>query len=241
MRTATLRIHGCARELVPRPRLREPITVEFELPSGLRDIIQSTGVPHVELGQVRLNGRPVGYSARVDDGDEIEAWSRYPLSKPPSNPAFLLDVHLGRLAHYLRLFGFDAEHHPGATDPDLAEQSAAGRRILLTRDRGLLMRRELWRASFVRTTDPREQIVEVLHRFALTTLVRPLTRCLECNGSLQVIAASEAISQVPVSVSEAHDDFSRCPSCQRIYWKGSHYRRMLKLVEQTLADPALTR
>ena len=236
MRTARLQIHGIARDLLRADRRETPAIIEFELPTGLRDLIQSTGVPHVELGEVHVNGIVADYTARVDDGDEIEAWSRYPLSEAPPDPAFLLDVHLGRLARYLRLFGFDTEYSPDATDADLATRSVANRRILLTRDRGLLMRSELEHGSFVRATEPHRQIIEVLIRFALADAGRPLTRCLECNGAFQPISALEARPHVPGRVGALHDQFTRCAGCDRIYWKGSHYRRLRRLVEETEAD-----
>lgn len=236
MRSARLRIHGSAGDLLPFRNRNRPFHVWFELPRGLRDIIQSTGVPHVELGKVRINGVVVDYSARVDDGDEVEAWSRYPLSRPPADPAFLLDGHLGRLAHYLRLFGFDTEHDPRATDSGLARDLVDHRRVLLTRDRGLLMRRELRHASFVRATDPHRQITEILHRFALRAVANPLTRCLECNGRLRAISGADAAGDIPDLVGETHDEFSRCDSCGRTFWKGSHYRRLRHLIDQTMAE-----
>jgi len=235
MRTATVHIHGRAGDLLPAARREAGFAVQFELPCGLRDLLQSTGVPHVELGAVERNGMPVDYTAVVDDGDSVEAWSRYPLTTPPDDPTFVLDVHLGRLAHYLRLFGFDTRHHPVASDPDLAACSLAEHRILLTRDRGLLMRADLEQASFIRTADPRAQITEVIDRFALRGLVTPLTRCLVCNGLLQETSRVAVEGEVPSSVWEQHTDFKRCGSCLRVYWQGSHHARMMRLVEETLS------
>lgn len=237
MRRATLRILGSANDLLPLPRRDQPFGVEFELPTGLRDVIQSSGIPHVELGRVTVNGKPADWSARVDDGDMIEAWSRYPLAQPAPEPRFVLDVHLGRLAHYLRLFGFDTAHRSDAADPELVEQSVAESRILLTRDRGLLMRGTLAAGSFVRATDRHEQITEVLDRFALRAVTAPLTRCLACNGSLQQLSTTEAAPLVPASVAEAHTEFTTCPGCGRVFWKGSHYRRLLAIIDQAGASP----
>ncbi len=236
MRHATLLVRGSANDLLPREHRDQVFRVSFELPSGLRDLIQATGIPHVELESVLLNGNRVDYSHRVDDGDHLELVSKYPLAHPPDSVAFVLDVHLGRLAHYLRLFGVDTTHDPGTEDAELAGRAADEKRILLTRDRLLLMRAKLECGSYVRATDPKSQIGEVIHRFALREVVRPLTRCLECNGELEPATREEAKGQIPDPVWQHHEDFSRCPSCHRIYWKGSHYARMLRLVDETLAN-----
>jgi uncharacterized protein with PIN domain len=232
MRTATLEVHGSANDLLPPHRRNRAFSVEFELPIGLRDLIQSTGVPHVELSRIVVNGQDSDWGTRIDDGDLVEARSRYPLAEPPTEASFVLDVHLGRLAHYLRLFGFDTAHRPDTTDPDLIRQSISGSRILLTRDRGLLMWGPLIEGSFVRETDPRQQIEEVVERFALSEVAKPLTRCLVCNGVLQQLSYADAAPLVPGSVAETHTDFTTCPDCGRVYWKGSHYQRLLAIIEE---------
>lgn len=232
MRSATVRIHGSANDLLPPHRRDRPFVVEFELPIGLRDLIQSIGVPWVELSTASVNGTAAGPATRIDDHDLIEARSRYPLAEPPAEPGFLLDVHLGRLAHYLRLFGFDTAHSQDATDPELVERSIAESRVLLTRDRNLLMHGRLATGSFVRATDPRQQISEVAERFALGEIATPLTRCLACNGNLQELPAAEAAPLVPASVAQNHTEFTTCPDCGRVYWKGSHYQRLLAIIEE---------
>jgi uncharacterized protein with PIN domain len=232
MRSATLHIHGSANDLLPPHRRDRSFPVEFELPIGLRDLIQATGIPWVELRAVSVNGEPARPATRIDDGDVIEAHSRYPVAEPPADPRFVLDVHLGRLAHYLRLFGFDTAHRQEADDRELVDQSLAESRILLTRDRGLLMWGTLVDGCFVRATDPRRQITEVIERFALASVGTPLSRCLACNGSLQELSAAEAAPLIPDSVAESHTEFTTCPDCGRVYWKGSHYRRLLAIIEQ---------
>jgi len=187
----------------------------------------------VELDRVTVDGHRSKPWVRIEDGEIIEAYSRYPLAEPPTRPRFLLDVHLARLARYLRLFGFDTAHHTDAADPQLVAQSLAESRILLTRDRGLLMRGTLVDGSYVRATEPRQQIVEVVERFALTRVTAPLIRCLACNGSLRRMPAADAVPVVPASVAESHTDFTTCEDCGRVYWKGSHYRRLLAIIEET--------
>jgi uncharacterized protein len=148
---------------------------------------------------------------------------------------FVLDGHLGRLAGYLRLFGFDVLYRHDYADAELARTSHEEGRILLTRDRGLLKRREVSHGYCVRATDPRRQIVEVLRRFDLFRSVSPFSRCLRCNGVLQPVDREEVLERLPPKTRKYYDEFDLCPSCDRLYWKGSHYERLARLVQEVLA------
>ncbi len=212
-----------------------PATVTFELPVGLRDLIQSVGIPHVEVGEVTVDGKRAGWEHRVDDGAVIEVRSRYPLAAPPEDPRFVADVHLARLARHLRLFGFDTAWDEALDDPALVECSLAEGRFLLTRDLGLLMRGRLRDASYIRSIHPRDQLVEVLRRFALRDGIRPFTRCLSCNGVIQPADGALVGRRVPESVRNRHNRFTSCAECGRVFWAGSHYRRMAHLVAEVQA------
>jgi uncharacterized protein with PIN domain len=117
----------------------------------------------------------------------------------------------------------------------LAQLSEEERRILLTRDQGLLKRGAVTHGYWVRTTAPREQLREVLERFDLQHSVKPFTRCLSCNGLLHTAPLAEVQGEVPENAVRYHHDFWRCESCRKIYWQGSHYQRMKRLIEDVLA------
>jgi uncharacterized protein with PIN domain len=138
----------------------------------------------------------------------------------------VLDVHLARLAAYLRMLGFDALHDMAADDAALAAISAREGRMLLTRDTGLLRRGEVLLGSFIRATNPREQLAEVVERFALLSRAAPFTRCLRCNTLLEVVDKPAIASRLPPRVAEQQHEFARCPICDRVYWRGTHYQRM---------------
>jgi uncharacterized protein with PIN domain len=231
MRHARLRMHGALGDFLPPDRRDVAFEVAFELPVGLRDLVQSTGVPHVEVDRVEVDGTPADWPQTIDDGFRVEAYPRYPLALPPPGARFLLDAHLGRLTRYLRLVGVDAEDGTGADDPALTERSLAEGRTLLTRDRALLMRGRLEHGSYVRATDPLAQAIEVVHHFALGGSLRPFTRCMVCNGVLgEVPAADLPAAVLPGSVAARHDTVNRCPRCGRVYWPGSHHPRLLRLI-----------
>lgn len=174
----------------------------FFTPAAVKDLIESFGVPHTEIDLIVANGRPVDFSYLVQDGDRIAVYPTFESfdiggeqrlrSAPLRNPKFILDVHLGKLAAYLRMLGFDAEYGRSLSDDQLAQISAAEHRILLTRDRGLLKRGSVTHGYWVRETDSRRQLAEITARLQLGYSVRPFTRCMACNGVLEPITKQEA-------------------------------------------------
>jgi uncharacterized protein len=144
---------------------------------------------------------------------------------PPGG--FLLDVGLGTLARRLRLLGLDAAWSNDAEDADLAARAAAEERVLLTQDRGLLMRRGV-PGALVRGSRPDDQLADVLDRFAPS--LAPLTRCTACGARLEPVPKAEVADRLPPGTRRTVDDFSRCPACGRLYWRGAHARRIDELV-----------
>ncbi len=217
----------------------------FEERASIKDTIESLGIPHPEVALIEVNGNWVDFSYIVQDGDRINV---YPISTLPEIPPtisvqpqqlsvarFVLDIHLGKLANSLRLLGFDTLYRNDYHDEELAQISANEKRILLTRDKGLLMRSIVRYGYYVRSTNPEQQIAEVLQRFDLFNSLTPFSRCLRCNGGLETVAKSSIIDQLPESVRLQVDQFQRCGECQQIYWRGSHYEQMQQFVERLLS------
>jgi hypothetical protein len=146
----------------------------------------------------------------------------------------VLDIHLGKLATSLRLLGFDTLYRNDYEDEELANISSSQERILLTRDKGLLMRSLVIHGYYVRNTNPQQQTLEILQRFDLFKLVSPFQRCLRCNGLLESVDKQSIIEELPKNVQQV-DDFNRCPDCDRIYWKGSHYEKLQKFIDDILS------
>jgi len=189
-------------------------------------LVQAAGVPLTEVGGVRLDGGPVPLSARSRPGAVLEV---DPVPRPQPVPAggFLLDVGLGTLARRLRLIGLEAAWSDDAEDADLAARAVAEDRVLLTQDRGLLMRRGV-PGALVRGSRPDDQLADVLDRFA--PALAPLTRCTACGARLEPVAKADVADLLPPGTRRTFDDFSRCPACGRLYWRGAHARRIDGLV-----------
>lgn len=243
-----IRFYAELDDLVAPARRGRASEVEVGPGTTVKDLAESLGVPHTEIEVILVNGRSVDFAYRLEPGDRVAV---YPVFEafdvtsvvrlrpaPLRQPRFILDVHLGRLARYLRLLGFDSLWRNDADDVALVRTSIGERRTLLTRDRGILKRAVLTHAYYVREREPRRQALEVLRRFDLVDAVAPFGRCLECNGVLVDVAKEEVEELLPPRVRQGFDDFRRCEACRRVYWKGSHYVRLRALVDDLLGRPA---
>ncbi|MBD2614110.1 Mut7-C ubiquitin/RNAse domain-containing protein [Nostoc punctiforme FACHB-252] len=244
MAIAYFYFHAELNHFLPRHQKQVRILHSFEERASIKDTIESLGVPHPEVDFIKVNDEYVDFSYIVTDGDIIDVYpissrsnitpSIYLLPKTLSNIRFVLDIHLGKLATSLRLLGFDTLYRNDYEDEELAKISYNQTRILLTRDKGLLMRSLVTYGYYVRNTNPEKQILEVLQRFDLFKLVSPFKRCLRCNGLLESVDKQLIIEQLPENVRSQVDQFQRCQSCQRIYWKGSHYERLQQFIDGVL-------
>jgi uncharacterized protein with PIN domain len=195
----------------------------FDPDATIGHLVRAAGVPLTEVDAVVLNGAPVDLAARPGPGSTVELRE---VVRPVPVPAggFLLDVGLGALARRLRLLGLDAAWRNDADDPELVEQATAEDRVLLTQDRGLLMRRALAHGALVRGAGPDAQLADVLDRFVVTP--NPLTRCTACNGSLAPVPKAEVAHLLEPGTRRTVVEFSRCTRCGRVYWRGAHAARI---------------
>ena len=224
MRSATFRFYAELNDFLPLPLRQRDIPYEFSGTPAVKDAVEAQGVPHTEVEVILVDGTSVGWDFRLQGGERVavlpmfEAFDVSSLlrlrARPLRDPRFLLDVHLGRLARYLRLLGFDSRYGSHADDAELSALSAAESRVLLTRDRGLLKRGEVTHGYYVRETDPARQLEEVVERFDLWGAARPFTRCLVCNGPLEPADASQVAERVPPGVREEQRTFTRCRWCR---------------------------
>ncbi|MDC7219467.1 MAG: Mut7-C RNAse domain-containing protein [Spirochaetales bacterium] len=203
----------------------------------VKDMIESEGVPHVEVDLILVNGESVGFDYRLLPGDRISVYpvfERLDISgvtrlqnRPLRQPRFVLDVHLHKLAVKMRLLGLDVDYQPRRDDPELAQISSETGRILLTRDKGLLMRKIVTHGLYIYETDPARQIREVVERLDLKSRLAPFSRCTLCNGLLRPIEPDtedyeRTRASVPPKVRKNCRRFSRCADCGKVYWEGSH-------------------
>ena len=231
-----IRFHGELNDFLAPQRRHGAFATRFRSRTTVKDMIESLGVPHTEVALATTDNRPLDLSAIVHEHDRIDVYPHEIRPRPGGVPHFILDTHLGKLARYLRLLGFDTLYNNRSTDAELAAVSAWQQRILLTRDKGLLKRREVNWGCYVRAIQPEAQVVEILQRFAIVTLARPFERCIDCNGELCPASLEQVAHRIPKGVVRDFDEFSTCANCKRVYWRGSHYDRLRSIVARLLSE-----
>ncbi len=244
MKTATFQFHADLDELLPKGKRGAKIQVKINGHETVKHLIEALGVPHTEVDVVLVNGESVPFAYRLKSGDQVQVYP--PRVKVDVTPVirlrpegkgearFVLDGHLGRLAAYLRLFGFDALYRNDFDDDELASISCAEDRLLLTRDRGLLKRAVVHRGYWVREKEPQRQLEEIFNRFSLASQARPFTRCAKCNGLLKPVSKEEVYERLEPKTKAYYHDFRKCEQCDQVYWKGSHFRKLEKLIQKLL-------
>jgi uncharacterized protein with PIN domain len=137
---------------------------------------------------------------------------------------FVVDGMLGSLARWLRILGYDTDYANQRDDAELVRIARAENRVLLTRDRELAGRRGV-QALLVESQSLDDQLAQVTVAFPLPAGTQP-GRCPVCNSALIQVAPEEVADRVPVYVLKRHRHFQQCPGCDRVYWRGSHWRNM---------------
>jgi len=227
--------------LAPERRGRE-FRRSFATGTSVKDLIEGLGVPHTEVDLVLVDGESTDLGHLLRGGERV---SVYPVFESVDISAvtrvrpqplrcirFIADVHMGRLAAYLRLAGFDTLYRNDWQDAVLVETALAERRTILTRDRGVLMRAAVTHGHLVRDTRPRAQLAEVLQRFDLWGSLAPFTRCMVCNGRVVRVAKEDVLTHIPPRTARHYQEFWLCSGCGRVYWRGAHYRALCRLIEE---------
>ncbi len=228
-------------DFLPPERRKIAFSCDCAEHATVKNAIESLGVPHTEVELILVNGESVGFSHPVRDGDRISVYPKFealdvsPLlcvrERPLREPRFVADAHLGALAKYLRLFGFDTLYRNDFTDREVACLSAGEQRIVLTRDRDLLMHRIITHGCYIRRERPLEQLSEVIERLDLARAIRPFSRCLCCNGPIERIEKASIAERLAPDTLRCYDVFWTCRGCDRVYWAGPHFRRLQVIIE----------
>lgn len=236
-----IRFYAELNDFLPRGQRYRDVPMELSGPAPLVHLIESLGIPHTEVELALVNGESVGPGYQPKHGDRVSVFPMFESfdvtellrfrERPLRVPRFIVDAHLGKLARYLRMLGFDTVFSNDIGDRRLAETSVSDGRTLLTRDRALLMRKQVTHGCFIRANRPLDQLREVVDRLDLCGALRPFSLCMECNRPLEPVDRAQVLGDLPPRAAAAFSEFWRCAGCGRLYWRGSHYLRMRDIIE----------
>jgi uncharacterized protein with PIN domain len=228
MVTARFRFFDELNDFLPRERRHREFAVPCACAATTKHMVEALGVPHTEAGRLLVNGEPADFDRLLEEGDEVLV---YPQSTgAQAGIRFVADAHLGGLARLLRMAGFDTLYDNGYRDEEITAIARRASRTVLTRDRELLKRREVEHGCYLHTIRPEAQLRELFARLHLAPLAQPFTLCLHCNLPLRPVAKSDVLDRLPESVRLDHHEFTTCDACGRVFWKGSHHRRILAML-----------
>ncbi len=242
--TADVRLYAELNDFLPTDKQQRAFPYHFSGTPSIKDAIEAIGIPHTEVDLILINGESVGFDYHLQNEDRVSVYPVFetlditPVVKlreaPLRHTAFILDVHLGKLARLLRMLGFDTLYRNDYEDPEIIRIAQAEHRIILTRDIGILKHKAVTHGYWVRATDPLAQAREVIQRFDLRDQARPFARCITCNGTLSKVDKAAVLSHIPAQTARYYDEFYTCKRCAKVYWAGSHYERMKEKVEALL-------
>ena len=242
MYQACFRFYAELNDFLQENEKQQTVVFSFAGNPSVKDSIEAFGIPHTEVDLILVNGNSVDFHYQIQNRDYI---SVYPVFesldisaavrlrvKPLRETRFVVDVHLGKLARKLRLFGFDTLYRNDFSDTEIIRLSLKDKRIILTRDRGILMNGSVSHGYWIRSFQVEKQLNEVLKRFHLVTQIKPFHRCTVCNGIVRNIDKGRIKEQLLPRTVKYYDEFYYCGTCKRIYWKGSHYRKMEDYIQK---------
>jgi len=246
MPAATFRFYEELNDLLPLDRRKIDFRCGFKGRESVKDMIEALGVPHTEVDLILVNGLSEGFAYILQDGDRV---SVYPVFEsldirnfthlralPLRETRFIADVNIGDVVKYMRALGLDVYCDPTLSPRAIIRISRGEKRTILTKSRKLLKHREVTRGIFIRPGTTVEQIKGIVDLLSLRETISPFSRCLECNSALIRVTKESIFDKIPPKARASHDDYSYCSGCDRIYWQGTHFARIKKMVNQILAE-----
>lgn len=244
MVTANFRFYGGLNDFIAPSRRQRAFDSRCARAATVKHMIEALGVPHTEVALVLIGGESCSLDTMLCEGDRVAAFPKFEsfdiagLSRIaallPGPPRFMADAHLGGLARMLRMAGFDTLYENEATDGEIAAIAEQEGRLVLTRDRELLKRRNVAHGCYVRSLKAEDQLREIVGRLDLAPQFRPFTLCLHCNAPLREVSKETVLASLPPAVRAEHTRFQSCDVCRRVFWQGSHWKRMCALLDRTV-------
>ncbi|MBU0999715.1 Mut7-C ubiquitin/RNAse domain-containing protein [Patescibacteria group bacterium] len=248
MPKATFRFYEELNDFLLKHIRKVDFEVEFKGQRSIKDMVEALGVPHTEIDLILANGKSVDFSYILQDGDRI---SVYPVFEslnianitrlrevPLRKTRFIADVNLDDIVKYMRLLGFDVYCESTLSDKEIIEISKGENRIILTKSKKLLKFREVSHGIFIRPGTTAEQVKRIIDHLNIKDQVRPFSRCLRCNSLIEPVSKNEIMDRIPPRTKTFCDEYSQCKSCDKVYWDGTHFINMKKVINHILGNLA---
>lgn len=241
IRKSYFRFYEELNDHLPPDWRKRSFSYAFKGTPSVKNTIQSIGVPHGEVDLILVNGEPVPFSYQLKGGEEVSVYPVFesldisPVTRLRSSPLrklrFIVDVNLGKLARKLRLLGFDTLFRNDFEDDEIVKIALEEKRIVLTRDKGILKQNAVTHGYWIRHDDPSHQLTEVVGRFQLQNSFKPFSRCSDCNALLKPVKKEDIEHQLPADTFRYYETFWQCSGCGKIYWEGSHFASILRWID----------
>lgn len=240
----TLRFYEELNDFLPKHRRKTDFEIQFKGKRSIKDLIESLGVPHTEVDLILVDGKSVGFNYIPQDNDRVSVYPVFELLNitgvthlrkiPLRRSKFIADINLGDIVKYMRALGFDLYYDSSLSNRDIIEISKKENRIILTKNRKLLKFKDVSHGLFIRPGTTKEQIRRIINYLDIKDDIRPFSRCLQCNTLLRVVQKEKISNRIPPMTKASCDEYTHCPSCDKIYWKGTHFINMMGVLKQIL-------
>ena len=247
MPNGTFRFYEELNDFLPKHRRKTDFEATFKGKRSIKDMIEALGVPHTEIDLILVNGNSVDFNYIFQDEDRV---SVYPVFEslnitnvtqlrkiPLRRTKFIADINLGDIVKYMRVLGLDLYYDPLLSTREIIEISKSENRVILTKSRKLLKFKDVSHGIFIRPGTTTEQIRRIIEFLDIKDKIKPFSRCLRCNTLLNIVLKEKIIDRIPPKTKEFCNEYVQCRSCNKIYWKGTHFINMEKVVRQILDPP----
>ena len=232
-------------DFLPAQRRKRDFQVGFKGRESVKDMIEALGVPHTEVDLILVNGKSVDFRYIIQHGDRISVYPTFESLDirdvthlreiPLRQTRFIADINIRDVVKYMRALGLDVYYDASLSLREIIRISKRENRTILTKSRKLLKFRDVTHGIFIRPGTTVEQIRGIIDYLSLRELIEPFSRCLQCNKPLVGVSKDRILDRIPPKTREFCDEYSYCKACDSIYWKGTHYMKIKKVIDEILS------
>jgi len=240
----TFRFYEELNDFLPKHRRKIDFETTYRGKRSIKDMIEALGVPHTEVDLILVDGNSVDFDYILQDGDRVSVYPVFEalnitnvthLRKTPlRRNKFIADIDLGDIVKYMRALGFDTYYDVLFSSREIIDISKTENRIILTKSRKLLKFKEVSHGIFIHPGTTIEQTRRIIDYLDIKDDIKPFSRCLRCNSLLCAVRKEKIIDRIPPKTMELCDEYVHCQSCDKIYWKGTHFINMKRVLKQIL-------